>query len=486
MTTVHSLPPDLIHELRSPLNLIIGYSEMLIEHVGEAGNDVLVPDLQKVRAAGHKLLAVISENLSGSASELPAAAVGEVAVRDATPAGLTLITGTAPAEVPKPIPVIAETEGLTFGATQGLILVVDDNEANRDLLQRRLERQGYTVATAENGRQALEVLLENNFDVVLLDIMLPEMDGYEVLQRVKADYRLQHIPVIMISALDDLDSVARCIEMGAEDYLPKPFNPIILKARIGACLEKKRSHDREVNLYEQLEQNFKRLQQLEKDRDDLTHMIIHDLRTPLTSVIAGMQTLDMVGDLNEDQQSIMEIAVVGGQTLLGMINDLLDIDKLESGGMQLELGPVSASELVPAAVCQVASLAESKDLILVTEVDEDLPPFQGDESKLRRTLVNLLGNAIKFTPPGGTITVTASSPNVFSVRDTGEGIPAEAFERIFEKFAQVESRHGGRTSSSGLGLTFCKLAVEAHGGTIEVQSSAGQGSTFRFSLPDTH
>ena len=479
MTTVHSLPPDLIHELRSPLNLIIGYSEMLIEHVGEAGNDVLVPDLQKVRAAGHKLLAVISENLSGSASVVPADAVGELAVREATPAGPTLVSGTPPAQVPA----MAETEGLTFGATQGLILVVDDNEANRDLLQRRLERQGYTVATAENGRQALEVLLENNFDVVLLDIMLPEMDGYEVLQRVKADYRLQHIPVIMISALDDLDSVARCIEMGAEDYLPKPFNPIILKARIGACLEKKRSHDREVNLYEQLEQNFKRLQQLEKDRDDLTHMIIHDLRTPLTSVIAGMQTLDMVGDLNEDQQSIMEIAVVGGQTLLGMINDLLDIDKLESGGMQLELGPVSASELVLAAVRQVASLAESKDLVVLTEIEEGMSPFQGDESKLKRTLVNLLGNAIKFTPPGGTITVSASSPIAFSVRDTGEGIPAEAFERIFEKFAQVESRHGGRTSSSGLGLTFCKLAVEAHGGTIEVQSSAGEGSTFRFSIP---
>ena len=132
------------------------------------------------------------------------------------------------------------------------MLVVDDIEANRDVLSRRLERQGYAVATAENGRQALERLRVDTFDLVLLDIMMPEMDGYEVLQRLKADEALRHIPVIMISALSELDSVVRCIEMGAEDYLPKPFEPTLLKARIGACLEKKRARDRETHLFEQL------------------------------------------------------------------------------------------------------------------------------------------------------------------------------------------------------------------------------------------
>ncbi|WP_017658530.1 adenylate/guanylate cyclase domain-containing protein [Baaleninema simplex] len=132
------------------------------------------------------------------------------------------------------------------------VLVVDDNEANRDLLRRRLKRQGYRVTVAEDGFRALELMREQPFDLVLLDIMMPRMNGYQVLEQVKADSDLRDIPVLVISALDDLDSVVKCIELGAEDYLPKPFNPILLKARIGACLEKKRLHDQEKAYLEQL------------------------------------------------------------------------------------------------------------------------------------------------------------------------------------------------------------------------------------------
>jgi len=369
-----------------------------------------------------------------------------------------------------------------------LILVVDDNDRNRDMLSRRLKKQGYDVAVAENGREALEAVRTRPFDMVLLDIMMPEMDGYEVLQQLKADETLRHIPVIMISALDEVDSVVRCIEMGAEDYLPKPFNPTLLKARIGACLEKKHVRDLAHRFTSELQENYKRLQELEKQRDDLTHMIVHDLRTPLTSVIAGMQMIEVVGDLDETQRELVGIAIGGGETLLGMINDLLDVEKLESGSMQLDYAMLDAAELVAAAASQVASLAGSKNLTLVRQIVPDLPPFPGDESKLRRVLVNLLGNAIKFTPAGGTLTATAKIGEdegslVFSVSDTGEGIPPEAFGRIFEKFGQVESRQGGRMMSTGLGLTFCKLAVEAHGGHIGVESVPGEGSTFSFTIP---
>src|SRR5580700_475091 len=158
---------------------------------------------------------------------------------------------------------------------------------------------------ATNGCEAMEAVRARAFDLVLLDIMMPEMDGYAVLQHLKADEGLRHIPVIMISALDESDSVVRCIEMGAEDYLPKPFEPTLLKARIGACLEKKRAHDGEMRLFGQCQQSYIRLQELEKLRDDLTHMIIHDLRTPLTSVITGMQTLEVLGSLNQDQQEVV-------------------------------------------------------------------------------------------------------------------------------------------------------------------------------------
>ena len=234
--TRHALPPRLIHELLTPLNQIIGYSEMLIEQAREQGREDFVPDLQKTLAAGKQLLALIRGNFLS----VPLADTG-AAIAAPIENFLTTIKQTSAGE--------AFTQGPSVSAIQqGFVLVVDDIEENRDVLSRRLKRQGYTVATSENGREALERLRSETFDLVLLDIMMPEMDGYEVLQRLKADEALRHIPVIMISALSELDSVVRCIGMGAEDYLPKPFNPTLLKARIGACLEKKRAHDREQEL----------------------------------------------------------------------------------------------------------------------------------------------------------------------------------------------------------------------------------------------
>lgn len=464
------LPSTLLHDLRTPLNQIIGYSEMLVEQAQDEGLSGFVPDLHKIRNAGRELLAHINNNFQ---SNISAAVPSSSDALNAQRIGET---------------VSASEEQLASRVAKGLLLVVDDNEVNRDVLSQRLKRQGHDVVTAENGRDALIAVRSQAFDLVLLDIMMPEMDGYEVLQELKADKALRHIPVIMISALHELDSVVRCIEMGADDYLSKPFDSILLKARIGACLEKKRARDREMRLFEELEQSYKRLQELEKLRDDLTHMIVHDLRTPLTSIIAGILTLDAVGELNKDQREMVDISISGGQTLLGMINDMLDVDKLESGLMQLDYGMLSAAELVSFAVGQVASLAESKELSLIQQVDAGLPRLRGDEDKLRRTLVNLLGNAIKFTPKGGTVTVKArciedGQSMLFSVSDTGAGIPSEAFVRIFEKFGQVASPKPGGSRSTGLGLTFCKLAVEAHGGRIWVESSPCKGSTFSFTIP---
>ncbi|MDQ6764692.1 MAG: SpoIIE family protein phosphatase [Verrucomicrobiota bacterium] len=221
-TPRHALPAELIHNLRTPLNHIIGYSELLIEQAQEQGRDDFVPDLQKTHAAGQQLLSIINDNFHSRAS--------------------------AETRVPSSDDLTATRLHSTAAEAQGFLLVVDDVQNNRDVLSRRLERQGYAVVTAEDGKQALEKLRAQAFDLVLLDIMMPEMDGYEVLQRLKADEALRHIPVIMISALSELDSVVRCIGLGAEDYLSKPFEPTLLKARIGACLEKKRARDREQKL----------------------------------------------------------------------------------------------------------------------------------------------------------------------------------------------------------------------------------------------
>jgi signal transduction histidine kinase len=235
-----------------------------------------------------------------------------------------------------------------------------------------------------------------------------------------------------------------------------------------------------------LRRNLKELQELEALRDSLTHMIVHDLRTPLTSLLTGLQTLEQAGELNELQTELLRISAQGGQTLLGMINDLLDISKLEDGSLKLEYATLPVESIVQQALQQVAPLAAEKRIALRSDLEADR--VSADEEKLVRTLVNLLANAIKFTPTGGTVSLSVGrcEPGKalrFRVTDTGEGIPAEAFDRIFEKFGQVESRQAGRKMSTGLGLTFCKMVVEAHGGRIWVESEIGTGSAFSFIIP---
>ena len=236
-----------------------------------------------------------------------------------------------------------------------------------------------------------------------------------------------------------------------------------------------------------LRKAYQDLQRLEELRDSLTDMIVHDLRQPLQALIGGLATLPVMGELNEGQTEFLQMSVDGGHTLLGMINDLLDISKMESGTLQLECGLVDPRHVVEQAARQVWNLAREKGVEIRTEVPDSQPEIRADGEKLRRVLVNLLGNAIKFTPSGGTVTICTRADGpveiCFRVADTGEGIPKEAFGRIFEKFGQVEDRKEGRKNSTGLGLTFCKMAVEAHGGRIWVESEMGHGSVFSFTLP---
>jgi signal transduction histidine kinase len=264
------------HELRTPLNHIIGYSEMLLEDAADGTAAGLEPGLRTVHENAQRLLALVNEflgqaraaagevdiaRLSAEASA-PLAAMGaavdalkahalvpgaENARQDleriavATAALRAMITDGVDSDSPRAAPSLqpaVASPAPARSAQVGLILVVDDNAANREVLARRLEREGHRVQQVAGGQEALDLLGRQPIDLVLLDVMMPEMDGYEVLQQLKADPALRHIPVLMISALDEMDSVVRCIELGAEDYLPKPFDPVLLRARIGACLEK--------------------------------------------------------------------------------------------------------------------------------------------------------------------------------------------------------------------------------------------------------
>lgn len=231
--------------LRTPLNTIVGYSELLEEEAEEGGYQNIAPDLRRIRTAGRQLLNQVHALLdlvNDSATDRPADPVRSPIV------GLAL----APPDVSE------SGEEASYRADRGVsstatLLVVDDDEANRDMLSRRLERLGYQVAVAQDGREALAMVAGEPFDLILLDIVMPELNGYEVLQCLKASEQLRHIPVVVLSASDEIDSAVRCIELGAEDYLPKPIDAVLLRARIGACLEKKRLHDQEQQHLEIIE-----------------------------------------------------------------------------------------------------------------------------------------------------------------------------------------------------------------------------------------
>ena len=355
------------------------------------------------------------------------------------------------------------------------VLVVDDNPQNLELLEAYLIPEDYNVLTALDGLEALKQVEEVSPDIVLLDVMMPHMNGYEVCQKLKNDETTRFIPVVMVTALKELDDKIQSIEAGADDFLTKPINKLELLTRIKSLIRVKHLHD-------DLEKSYRDLMELENTKDHLTQMIIHDLKNPLTGIKANLEIVGME-ELRETQECL-DAAQRSCDLLFNMIQDLLDISKMEDGQLTLNKEPCNLEEIIGASAkeFEVTSLAENKEIVL--EMSPDLPPLNCDRNLLYRTMSNLLINAIKYTGRGGTITVHALVvEGSFQVRveDTGQGIPDEYLEKIFEKFGQVESRS---RSGTGLGLTFCRMAVEAHQGRIWVESEEGVGSRFIFEIPE--
>ena len=398
----------------------------------------------------------------------------------------------------------AENSALQETENPGVVLIVDDIAANVRLLNGILRVAGYDTISATSGLEALEKLGEQIPDVVLLDVMMPGMDGFEVCRRIRASREYSHLPVVMVTALQSTEDRVQAIEAGADDFLTKPVEAVEVTARVKSLVRVKRQR-------EALDKAYRELQRAESMRDSLTEMLVHDLRTPLTTIIGPLEMLqnEQFGSLSEVQKEIASMSTRSGHRLLGIVNALLDVSKMESGQMILERTPVSAAQIAREAIEQVAFIDADGQASVLREVPDDLPSFAADADLLRRVLVNLIGNAMKFTPSDGTVVLNARAASaadqelptslrdgaadhngeaelpliLFSVTDTGEGIPEADREKVFDKFGQVESRKEGRKMSTGLGLTFCRLAVEAHGGAIWVRSELGKGSTFSFALP---
>ena len=359
------------------------------------------------------------------------------------------------------------------------IILVDDTPANLQLLTGMLKERGYKVRPVPSGKLALQAAQNDPPDLILLDIMMPEMDGYEVCERLKADDKLKEIPVIFISALNETMDKVRAFGVGGVDYVTKPFQFEEVNARVSTHLELQGQRRK-------LRENLEQLRRLEEMRDNLVHMIVHDLRSPLTG-ISGFLDLALALEketLTEDGLDYLQTAKRSTTAVINMVSAVLDVSKMEAGEMKLHLTECDLVGIATDLMSDMESLKEAREMNL------DAPPLPvtvvADKDLILRVIQNLLGNALKFTSSDGWIRLDIQPDEnrvCVKVRDNGPGIPAEYQDRIFDKFGQVEARAHRQKFSTGLGLTFCKLAVEAHGGSIGVESEVGKGSTFWFALP---
>lgn len=361
----------------------------------------------------------------------------------------------------------------------GDILIVDDTPENLKVLADLLKRNGHKVRPAPDGVVALRAAERKPPDLVLLDISMPHMNGYEVCERLKSMPALADVPVLFISGLSEPIDKVRAFRAGGVDFVTKPFEAEELLARVN-------THLRLHRLHRELAGSYARLQQLEALRESLTNMIVHDMRSPLAALSTSLHLMkeDLASTIPAESLGDIDAAIDGAERLIQMVNDLLDISRLEAGEMPLDRRRSDLRTVVDAALVSLARLTSHLNVQL--DMPDDAAFAHLDPPVIQRTLENLIANAAKFTPRGGSVTIAVEHGDDevrVSVLDEGPGIPAEYHLKIFEKFGQVESRKEGRLHSSGLGLAFCRLAVEAHGGTIGVDSEPGRGSRFWISLP---
>ncbi len=372
------------------------------------------------------------------------------------------------------------------------ILIVDDDEINRDTLESLIQSFGHTAIVSGNGPHALDLIRRQPPpDMVLLDILMPEMDGYEVLKQIMRDKSLSSIPVIMITVVDEIESAARCIEMGAADYLIKPFNVTLLKARIKACLEKKYLSDQERRYNLQITESYNNLKKAEHIRDALFHMIVHDLNNPLM-IIHGYAELSL-RYVNEDHLNLGKLTNalqnidIAAQQISGLLERILDVSRLETGNMPVKIIKVDATKLLREIYGQFLPEVEKRNGNIFWTTAADNIFCHADQDLLSRILQNLISNALVHTAleikPEIHLAVSRQGNQIiFSVTDNGPGIPSEFKHNIFEKFFRIEEITDKKKAGLGLGLTFCKMAVEAQKGSISVKSKLGNGARFEVIL----
>jgi len=364
------------------------------------------------------------------------------------------------------------------------ILIVDDERHNRDVLQAMLALEGFDLQTAASGEEALAMLAQEPPDLILLDIMMPGVDGYEVASRIKANAATRHIPIIMVSALDGHDAKMGGLGAGVEGFLTKPVDRAEMCAGVRNLLRLKVHGD----YYAQ--QAESRKEQV-RFQDEFLSNVSHELRSPLSAIKQFTTILlnGVAGELNQEQRRYQQIVLKNVGQLQSMIDDLLEVTRLEAGKLTIEPVRLSVAEAVTDTLDTLRETARAKGVGLSCNLPADLAPVHADRIRLRQILIILLDNAIKFTPTGGTVAIRArplpDDPRfvVVEVSDSGCGVSPEVAGRLFDRLYQAADHGQGSRKGLGLGLHICKGLVTRQGGRIWLEPRATQGSTFAFTLP---
>lgn len=352
---------------------------------------------------------------------------------------------------------------------QGYVLVVDDNDANRDILSRRLIYEGYGVQLACDGTEALELIESDNFDMILLDVTMPGLSGFDVLETIRQKYTLAELPVILVTALDGSSDTITGFKLGANDYLTKPIDYPVLLARLQTQLQ---------------------LRNLTRLKDQFLQIASHDLKNPLSNVLMSASVvLDVIppGEVMTDQMhGVLGNIVKYCETMQRIITDFLDFQALQDGTLQPRLAPTDLNQLALNVAGDSLAYARSKNIEVHCALEENLPPIMSDEAWMCQIIQNLLGNAIKFCPANTSVWISTGMQENFvllEVCDSGPGLTEADFAKVFVKYARLSNKPTGGEKSSGLGLAISKQMIELQGGAIGVRNNPDRGATFWFSMP---
>lgn len=360
----------------------------------------------------------------------------------------------------------------------GDVFIVDDNPNNLSLLAGILRGAGYRVRMANAPGRALGMIQTLPPELIMMDVAMPEMDGYELCREVKARPETADVPVIFLSALSEPLDKVRAFEAGGVDYVTKPFDAAEILARLDCQLKLRR-------IQRELAEKNRELAHLNELKNRFLGMAAHDLRSPLTVVLAFAELLESDSLDDQQRQAIATIRRTG-EFMLRLVNDLLDLSAIEAGQLRLDLSAVDVVALVETAVDLNRRLAVPKGISLELRAAPEPLTAWADPARIQQVLNNLIGNALKFSKPGTTVEVEVARLEAearVSVADEGPGIPAAELERLFEPFRRGAAKATGGEKSTGLGLAIVRRIIAAHGGRIWAESEPERGARFHFTVP---